>query len=128
MEDKTLEDEKRNEEFTSPDEECQVDGIVSDVAIDAASVVLMGNRLADVPASIRLGRATLRIIHQNLFWAFIYNALLIPFAAGAFAALMGWAMDPMYGAAAMSLSSFCVVTNALRLNLVKLFTRKDGKQ
>lgn len=99
-------------------------GAGTDVAIDAASVVLMGNRLADVPAAIRLGRATLRVIHQNLFWAFIYNALLIPFAAGAFAALMGWAMDPMYGAAAMSLSSFCVVMNALRLNLKNIHSSK----
>lgn len=102
-------------------------GAGTDVAIDAASVVLVKNRLSDVPAAIRLGRATLRVIHQNLFWAFIYNALLIPFAAGAFATLMGWSMDPMYGAAAMSLSSFCVVMNALRLNLKNVHSAKHDK-
>ncbi|MBQ7163902.1 MAG: heavy metal translocating P-type ATPase [Clostridia bacterium] len=95
-------------------------GAGTDVAIDAADVVLMKNRLKDVPAALRLSRAALRIIRQNLFWAFIYNALLIPLAAGVFSVALGWAMDPMYGAAAMSLSSFCVVTNALRLNLVKI--------
>ena len=98
-------------------------GAGTDVAIDAADVVLMKNSLSDVPAAIRLSRATLRNIHQNLFWAFIYNALLIPFAAGIFIPLgrftpgFGWQLDPMFGAAAMSLSSFCVVMNALRLNL-----------
>ncbi|MBQ9276885.1 MAG: metal-transporting ATPase, partial [Clostridia bacterium] len=102
-------------------------GAGTDVAVDAASVVLVKSRLSDVPAAIRLGRATLRVIHQNLFWAFIYNALLIPFAAGAFAKLMGWSMDPMYGAAAMSLSSFCVVMNALRLNLKNIHSAKHDR-
>ena len=102
-------------------------GAGTDVAIDAASVVLVKNRLSDVCSAIRLGRATLRIIHQNLFWAFIYNALLIPIAAGAFATLMGWSMDPMYGAAAMSLSSFCVVMNALRLNLKDIHNSNHDK-
>ena len=102
-------------------------GAGTDVAVDAASVVLVKNRLSDVPAAIRLGLATLRTIHQNLFWAFIYNALLIPFAAGAFARLMGWSMDPMYGAAAMSLSSFCVVMNALRLNLKNIHSAKHDR-
>lgn len=98
-------------------------GAGTDVAIDAADVVLMKNNLSDVPAAIRLSRATLRNIHQNLFWAFIYNTLLIPFAAGVFIPLaqftpkFSWELDPMFGAAAMSLSSFCVVMNALRLNL-----------
>ena len=98
-------------------------GAGTDVAIDAADVVLMKNRLSDVPAAIRLSRATLRNIHENLFWAFIYNTLLIPFAAGVFIPLaaftpnFSWQLDPMFGAAAMSLSSFCVVMNALRLNL-----------
>ena len=95
-------------------------GAGTDVAIDAADVVLMHSRLLDVPAAIRLSRATLRNIHENLFWAFFYNIIGIPLAAGAFIALFGWALNPMFGAAAMSLSSFCVVTNALRLNLFKL--------
>ncbi len=95
-------------------------GAGTDVAIDAADVVLMHSRLSDVPAAIRLSRATLRNIHENLFWAFIYNIIGIPLAAGAFIGLFGWELDPMFGAAAMSLSSFCVVTNALRLNLFKL--------
>ena len=82
-------------------------------------VVLMKNRLTDVPAAIRLSRATLRNIHENLFWAFIYNTIGIPLATGAFIKLFGWELQPMYGAFAMSLSSFCVVTNALRLNLYK---------
>ena len=89
------------------------------MAIDAADVVLMKSRLSDVPAAIRLSRVTLRNIHQNLFWAFIYNTIGIPLAAGVFIPL-GLTLNPMFGAAAMSLSSFCVVTNALRLNLFKL--------
>ena len=95
-------------------------GAGTDVAIDAADIVLMKSRLSDVPAAIRLSRATLRNIHQNLFWAFFYNVLGIPLAAGAFTALLGWKLNPMFGAAAMSLSSFCVVTNALRLNFFKI--------
>ena len=91
-------------------------GAGTDIAIDSADVVLMKNNLSDVPAAIKLSRATLRNIHQNLFWAFIYNVIGIPLAAG----LYGLKLDPMFGAAAMSLSSFCVVTNALRLNLIKL--------
>ena len=95
-------------------------GAGTDVAIDAADIVLVNSRLSDVPAAIRLGKATLRIIRQNLFWAFIYNIIGIPLAAGVFIPLFGWQLDPMFGAAAMSFSSFCVVTNALRLNLVRL--------
>ncbi len=103
-------------------------GAGADVAVDSADIVLMKNRLTDVPAAIRLSRATLRIIHENLFWAFIYNVIGIPLAAGAFIALLGWQLNPMFGAAAMSLSSFCVVTNALRLNLVKIHdSRRDKK-
>ena len=98
-------------------------GAGTDIAIDAADVVLIKSRLTDVPAAIRLSRATLRNIRENLFWAFIYNIIGIPLAAGAFVQLFGWSMDPMFGAAAMSLSSFCVVTNALRLNLVKIHGR-----
>ena len=94
-------------------------GAGTDIAIDAADVVLMKSRLLDVPAAIRLSRATLRNIHENLFWAFIYNIIGIPLAAGAWIHLFGWTLNPMFGAAAMSLSSFCVVTNALRLNLFK---------
>jgi Cu2+-exporting ATPase len=94
-------------------------GAGTDVAIDAADIVLVNSKLSDVPAAIRLSRATLRIIRQNLFWAFIYNAICIPVAAGAFA-FAGFTLSPMIGAAAMSLSSFCVVTNALRLNLIKI--------
>ena len=94
-------------------------GAGTDVAIDAADVVLMKSRLSDVPAAIRLSRATLRNIHENLFWAFFYNTIGIPLAAGVFIPL-GLTLNPMFGAAAMSLSSFCVVTNALRLNLFKL--------
>jgi len=101
-------------------------GAGTDVAIDAADVVLMKSRLSDVPAAIRLGRATLRNIHENLFWAFIYNAIGIPIAAGLFIPLFGWRLNPMFAAAAMSLSSFCVVTNALRLNFVKI--RKNNKK
>ncbi|MEY8355480.1 heavy metal translocating P-type ATPase [Lachnospiraceae bacterium 54-53] len=92
-------------------------GAGTDIAIDAADVVLMKSRLSDVPAAIRLSRATLRNIHENLFWAFIYNVIGIPLAAGVWIPLFGWKLNPMFGAAAMSLSSFCVVTNALRLNL-----------
>ncbi len=99
-------------------------GAGTDVAIDAADVVLMKSRLSDVPAAIRLSRATLRNIHQNLFWAFFYNAIGIPLAAGVFVPL-GLTLNPMFGAAAMSLSSFCVVTNALRLNLFRL--RESGR-
>ena len=95
-------------------------GAGTDVAIDAADVVLMHSRLTDVAAAIRLSRATLRSIHQNLFWAFCYNVLGIPLAAGVFAGLLGWELSPMFGAAAMSLSSFCVVSNALRLNLFRM--------
>ena len=95
-------------------------GAGTDVAIDAADVVLMHSRLTDVPAAIRLSRATLRNIHENLFWAFFYNVICIPLAAGAFISILGWKLNPMVGAAAMSLSSFTVVTNALRLNLFKL--------
>ena len=99
-------------------------GAGADVAIDAADVVLVKSRLTDVPAAIRLSRAALRNIHQNLFWAFCYNSLGIPLAAGLFIPFLGWEMNPMFGAAAMSLSSFCVVTNALRLNLLNI--RKPG--
>ena len=102
-------------------------GAGADVAIDAADVVLMKSRLSDVPAAIRLSRATLRNIHENLFWAFFYNTIGIPLAAGALIPL-GLTLNPMFGAAAMSLSSFCVVTNALRLNLFKLHdTGRDKK-
>jgi len=99
-------------------------GAGTDVAIDAADVVLIHSRLTDVAAAIRLSRATLRSIHQNLFWAFCYNVLGIPLAAGAFVALLGWELSPMFGAAAMSLSSFCVVSNALRLNLFRMHDAK----
>lgn len=94
-------------------------GAGTDIAIDAADVVLMNSRLSDVVTSIRLSRATLRNIHENLFWAFIYNIIGIPLAAGVWIPIFGWTLNPMFGAAAMSLSSFCVVTNALRLNLFK---------
>ena len=103
-------------------------GAGTDVAIDAADVVLMKSRLTDVAAAIRLSRATLTNIHQNLFWAFFYNAIGIPLAAGVFISMFGWELNPMFGAAAMSLSSFCVVTNALRLNLFQVYrTDKDRK-
>ena len=103
-------------------------GAGTDVAIDAADVVLMKSRLLDVPAAIRLSRATLRNIHENLFWAFIYNIIGIPLAAGVWYPLFGWELNPMFGAAAMSLSSFCVVTNALRLNLFSMYnTSRDKK-
>ena len=103
-------------------------GAGSDVAIDAADVVLMKNRLSDVPAAIRLSRASLKNIHQNLFWAFIYNAIGIPLAAGVWMGVFGWQLSPMFGAAAMSLSSFCVVTNALRLNLVDIKSGRHDKK
>ena len=99
-------------------------GAGADVAVDAADVVLVNNRLSDVAAAIRLSRATLRNIRQNLFWAFFYNVIGIPLAAGAWIPLFGWELDPMFGAAAMSLSSFCVVTNALRLNWFPLYHAK----
>ena len=103
-------------------------GAGTDVAIDAADVVLMRSRLSDVPAAIRLSRATLTNIHENLFWAFFYNVIGIPLAAGVWYPVFGWKLNPMFGAAAMSLSSFCVVTNALRLNLFDIrSTRKDKK-
>lgn len=101
-------------------------GAGTDVAIDAADVVLMKSRLSDLTAAINLSRMTLRNIHQNLFWAFCYNSLGIPLAAGAFIPLLGWEFGPMFGAAAMSLSSFCVVINALRLNLVNI--RKSARK
>ncbi len=99
-------------------------GAGADVAIDAADVVLMKSRLSDVPAAIRLSRATLRNIHENLFWAFIYNTIGIPLAAGVFIPLLGWQLNPMFAAAAMSLSSFSVVTNALRLNFFRMHDSK----
>ena len=103
-------------------------GAGTDIAIDAADVVLMKSRLTDVPAAIRLSRATLRNIHENLFWAFFYNAIGIPLAAGVWIPLFGWQLNPMFGAAAMSLSSFCVVSNALRLNWFKMYDpSKDRK-
>ncbi len=104
-------------------------GAGTDIAIDAADVVLMKSRLSDVPAAIRLSRATLRNIHENLFWAFFYNLIGIPLAAGVWYPLLGWKLNPMFGAAAMSLSSFCVVTNALRLNWFHMYdTAKDKKR
>lgn len=104
-------------------------GAGTDIAIDAADVVLMKSRLLDVPAAIRLSRATLKNIHENLFWAFFYNVIGIPLAAGIWIPIFGWKLNPMFGAAAMSLSSFCVVTNALRLNLCRLYdTKKDRKR
>ena len=103
-------------------------GAGADVAIDAADVVLVKSRLSDVPAAIRLSRGTLRNIHENLFWAFFYNVIGIPLAAGIWIHIFGWKLNPMFGAAAMSLSSFCVVTNALRLNLLNIKdSRKDKK-
>ena len=103
-------------------------GAGTDIAIDAADVVLMKSRLSDVPAAIRMSRATLRNIHENLFWAFFYNVIGIPLAAGVWIPLFGWQLNPMFGAAAMSLSSFCVVTNALRLNWFNMYdARKDKK-
>ena len=103
-------------------------GAGTDIAIDAADVVLMKSRLSDVPAAIRLSRATLKNIHENLFWAFIYNIIGIPLAAGVWIPLFGWQLNPMFGAAAMSLSSFCVVTNALRLNWCRLYDAGRDKK
>ena len=103
-------------------------GAGSDVAIDAADVVLMKSRLIDVPAAVRLSRATLINIHENLFWAFFYNVIGIPLAAGLWYPLLGWKLNPMFGAAAMSLSSFCVVTNALRLNLCRVYDPKHDRK
>lgn len=108
-------------------------GAGTDIAIDAADIVLMKSRLSDVPAAIRLSRATLKNIHENLFWAFFYNVIGIPLAAGVWYPLLGWKLNPMFGAAAMSLSSFCVVTNALRLNWLNMYPNgksvpNDSKQ
>ena len=103
-------------------------GAGSDVAIDAADVVLMKSRLIDVPAAVRLSRTTLTNIHENLFWAFFYNVIGIPLAAGLWYPLLGWKLNPMFGAAAMSLSSFCVVTNALRLNLCRVYDPKHDRK
>lgn len=103
-------------------------GAGTDIAIDAADIVLMKSRLSDVPAAIRLSRATLKNIHENLFWAFFYNAIGIPLAAGVFINLFGWELNPMFGAAAMSLSSFCVVSNALRLNFKDIRNAKKDKK
>ena len=103
-------------------------GAGTDIAIDAADVVLMKSRLSDVPAAIRLSRATLRNIHENLFWAFIYNVIGIPLAAGVWIPIFGWQLNPMFGAAAMSLSSFCVVSNALRLNWFKVHDASRDKK
>ncbi len=103
-------------------------GAGTDIAIDAADIVLMKSRLSDVPAAIRLSRATLTNIHENLFWAFFYNVIGIPLAAGVWIPIFGWTLNPMFGAAAMSLSSFCVVSNALRLNMFKMYnTARDKK-
>ena len=103
-------------------------GAGTDIAIDAADVVLMKSRLSDVPAAIRLSRATLRNIHENLFWAFFYNVIGIPLAAGVWIPVLGWQLNPMFGAAAMSLSSFCVVSNALRLNWFKMYDAGRDKK
>jgi len=103
-------------------------GAGTDIAIDAADVVLMKSRLSDVPAAIRLSRATLRNIHENLFWAFFYNIIGIPLAAGVWIPIFGWKLNPMFGAAAMSLSSFCVVSNALRLNFFKMYDASKDKK
>ena len=103
-------------------------GAGTDIAIDAADIVLMKSQLSDVPAAVRLSRATLRNIHENLFWAFFYNVIGIPLAAGVWIPIFGWTLNPMFGAAAMSLSSFCVVTNALRLNLFKVHDASRDKK
>lgn len=103
-------------------------GAGTDIAIDAADVVLMKNSISDVVAAIRISRSTLRNIHENLFWAFFYNCLGIPLAAGCYVALLGWSLNPMFGAAAMGLSSFCVVTNALRLNFIRPYDRAKDKR
>ena len=103
-------------------------GAGTDIAIDAADVVLAKSSLMDVAASIRISRATIKNIYENLFWAFIYNIIGIPLAAGCYVSLFGWSLNPMFGAAAMSLSSFCVIMNALRLNFVNVYdTKKDRK-
>lgn len=102
-------------------------GAGTDIAIDAADIVLMKSQLSDVPAAVRLSRVTLRNIHENLFWAFFYNIIGIPLAAGIWIPIFGWTLNPMFGAAAMSLSSFCVVTNALRLNLFKIHNTARDK-
>jgi Cu2+-exporting ATPase len=102
-------------------------GAGTDVAIDAGDVVLMKSSLTDVPAAVRLSRQTLRNIHQNLFWAFFYNIIGIPLAAGVWIPIFGWTLNPMFGAAAMSLSSFCVVTNALRLNFFDMHDASKDK-
>ena len=102
-------------------------GAGTDIAIDAADIVLMKSRLSDVPAAIKLSRATLRNIHQNLFWAFFYNIIGIPLAAGVWYPIFQWKLNPMFGAAAMSLSSFCVVTNALRLNFIQIRNGKNNQ-
>ena len=102
-------------------------GAGTDIAIDAADIVLMKNSIRDVAAAIRISRATIRNIHENLFWAFFYNIIGIPLAAGCYVAAFGWTLNPMFGAAAMGLSSFCVVSNALRLNLVKAYDTKKDK-
>ncbi len=102
-------------------------GAGTDIAIDAADVVLMKSRLTDVSAAIRLSRATLRNIHQNLFWAFFYNIIGIPVAAGVWVSVTGWTLNPIFAAAAMSLSSFCVVSNALRLNLCRVADARGDK-
>ena len=103
-------------------------GAGTDIAIDAADIVLMKSRLSDVPAAIRLSRATLKNIHENLFWAFFYNVIGIPLAAGLWYPIFGWKLNPMFGAAAMSLSSFCVVSNALRLNFFQMYSTKRDKK
>ena len=103
-------------------------GAGTDIAIDAADVVLMKSQLSDVPAAIRLSKATLHNIHENLFWAFFYNVIGIPLAAGLWYPIFGWKLNPMFGAAAMSLSSFCVVTNALRLNWIRIYDAKKDKK
>ena len=103
-------------------------GAGTDIAMDAADIVLMKSSLADVPAAVRLSRATLTNIHENLFWAFFYNVIGIPLAAGLWYPLLGWKLNPMFGAAAMSLSSFCVVTNALRLNLCRVYDPKHDRK
>ena len=103
-------------------------GSGTDIAIDAADVVFMKSKLTDVPAAVRLSRKTLRNIHENLFWAFIYNVIGIPLAAGVWIPLLGWQLNPIFGAAAMSLSSFCVVTNALRLNFFDITNPKKDRK
>ncbi|WP_026511637.1 heavy metal translocating P-type ATPase [Butyrivibrio sp. LC3010] len=103
-------------------------GAGTDIAIDAADIVLMKGSILDVAAAIRISRATIRNIHENLFWAFFYNVIGIPLAAGCYVAAFGWTLNPMFGAAAMGLSSFCVVSNALRLNLIKVYDNKKDKK